>query len=211
VTPPIIPIHDAPRRLLLVDDDVLLLETLQELLTAEGFQVVTASNAEAAEHFLQAARPPYDLVITDLVMPGRSGMDVLRTALKLNPGCTVLVMSGYGTVKEATEAMDLGAYGLVNKPLQMDPFRQTLRRIHERTSLVRERDALKGRVEGLQARVDALEAIQGRMEMMAQRMNPLPAAHADTLQDLGALHAAGLLSDEQFAAAKQFLLAKWLP
>ena len=207
---PIIPGTAAPQRLLLVDDDMLLLETMQEMLKTEGFQVATCASAEAAEEVLRAVRPPHDLVITDLVMPGRSGMDVLRTALALNPGCTVLVLSGFGTVKEATEAMDLGAYGLVNKPFQMEPFRQTLRRIVERTQLVRERDALQHKVAELQARVDNLETIQGRMEMLAQRMNPLPPNHADSLQDLTGLHVQGLLTTEQFEAARKFLLAKWL-
>ena len=210
MTPPIIPTRGPAQRLLLVDDDVTLLETLQEMLVAEGFLVHCASSAESAEAYLQAAQPPLGLVITDLVMPGRSGMDVLKTALALNPSCTVLVMSGFSTVKEAAEAMALGAYGLVNKPLQMEPFRQTLWRIHERAQLVRERDALKARAAELQTRVEALEAIQGRMEMLAQRMNPLPATHADSLQDLASLHAQGLLTAEQFEAAKQFLLAKWL-
>ena len=207
------PLHPGtapPQRLLLVDDDVLLLETLEETLRAEGYQVAICASAEAAEDVLRAIRPPYDLVITDLIMPGRSGMDVLRTALALNPGCTVLVLSGFGTVKEATEAMDLGAYGLVNKPLQMDQFKQTLRRINERTQLVRERDALQAKVTELQARVDSLETIQGRMEMLAQRMNPLPPNHADSLQDLAGLHVQGLLTTEQFEAARKFLLAKWL-
>jgi DNA-binding NtrC family response regulator len=192
----------------------MLLETLREVLTTERFQVVCAPSGEAAEQLLASAQPPFELVLTDLVMPGRSGMDVLRTALQVNPSCTVLVLSGYGTVREATEAMDLGAYGLVNKPLQMDPFRQTLRRILERTQLIGERDALRTQVQELKARVERLETIQGRMEMLAQRMGPpAPVAknNLGSLQDLVDLHSRGLLSEDQFEAAKRSLLAQWLP
>jgi DNA-binding NtrC family response regulator len=192
----------------------MLLETLREVLTTERFQVVCAASGEAAEQLLLSAQPPFELVLTDLVMPGRSGMDVLRTALKANPSCTVLVLSGYGTVREATEAMDLGAYGLVTKPLQMDPFRQTLRRILERTLLVGERDALRAQVQELKARVERLETIQGRMEMLAQRMTPpapAPKSNLGSLQDLVELHTRGLLSEEQFEAAKRSLLSQWLP
>jgi DNA-binding NtrC family response regulator len=203
-----------PEPLLLVDDDPLLLDTLRDLLTAEGFQVATAATAEEAEAALLGARPPFGLVITDLVMPGRSGMDVLHAALRLNPGCTVLVLSGFGTLREATEAMDRGAYGLVNKPLQLDAFRHTLRRILERTQIIRERDALKARLQELEARVGHLEALQGRMEMLAQHMTPRPPEAAPQelggLQDLAALHQRGLLTREQFEAAKRSLLAKWL-
>lgn len=211
MSPPVIAPHLPPQRLLLVDDDAVLLETLQELLAGEGFQVTSATSGEAAEHLLLTARPPFELVLTDLVMPGKSGMEVLQTALMLNPSCTVLVLSGFGTIREATEAMDRGAYGLVNKPLQMEPFRQTLRRIVERIHLIAERDSLKTKVWELQARVDALQAIQGRMEMLAQRMNPRPAeSNPLNLQDVANLHTRGLLSDEQFEAAKKSILAKWL-
>jgi len=214
VPPPVIPPHLPPQRLLLVDDDTVLLETLHEILKAEGFNVTNAASAEAAENLLRAAQPPFELVLTDLVMPGRSGMEVLQTALSLNPSCTVLVLSGFGTVRETTEAMDRGAYGLVNKPLQLEAFRQTLRRIVERTQLIVERDQLKARVATLEARVEALEAIQGRMEMLAQRMNPRQAeptlANIGNLQDLANLRTRGLLNDEQFEAAKKSLLSKWL-
>jgi DNA-binding NtrC family response regulator len=199
-----------------VDDDPLLLETLQALLASEGFAVDSAGSGQEAEEILRRSSPPYALVLTDLVMPGRSGMDVLRTALECNPGCTVLVLSGFGSLKEATEAMDLGAYGLINKPLQIEAFRQTLRRLVERINLIAERDALRTRVDQLTRRLEAMETIQGRMEMLAQVMTPeQPSAAAGRkdlkeLADLAALHARGQLSDLEFEASKKALLAKWL-
>jgi DNA-binding NtrC family response regulator len=203
-----------PQRLLLVDDDSVLLDTLREILETEGFEVTCAGSGEAAEARLMSARPPYELVLTDLVMPGKTGMDVLRTALAVNPSCTVLVLSGFGSIQEATRAMDKGAYGLVNKPLQLEPFRQTLRRILERIHLIAERDGLQARVQELEARVEKLEAIQGRMEMLAQRMTPgtseASQASLGSLQDLANLHTRGLLSEEQFEAAKKSILSKWL-
>lgn len=205
---PIIPSHLPPQRLLLVDDDLVLLETLQELLSLEGFQVKTASSGEEADALLTAATPPYDLVLTDLVMPGKTGMDVLKTALAHNPSCTVLVLSGYGTVKEATEAMDKGAYGLVNKPLQLEAFRQTLRRIVERAQLIRERDQLKTRVRDLEDRTGRLETLQGRMEMLAQRMDP-HAPETTPLQVLQELRDQGILDEERFEAGRKALHAGW--
>jgi len=208
LAPPIIPPHLPPHRLLLVDDDLVLLETLQELLTAEGFKVTPASSGEEADAILNGAHPPFDLVLTDLVMPGKTGMDVLKTALAHNPSCTVLVLSGYGTVREATEAMDKGAYGLVNKPLQLEAFRQTLRRIVERAHLIGERDELKARVRALEDRTNRLEAIQGRMEMLAQRMDPRT-PESTRLQVLKDLRANGILDEEHFEAARKALLAGW--
>jgi DNA-binding NtrC family response regulator len=191
-----------------VDDDLILLETLQELLTAEGFTVTPASSGEEADDILKAAHPPFDLVLTDLVMPGKTGMDVLKSALLHNPSCTVLVLSGYGTVREATEAMDRGAYGLVNKPLQLEAFRQTLRRIVERAHLIRERDELKIRVQELEERTARLEAIQGRMEMLAQRMDPRT-PESGQLQLLKDLRSRGILDEARFEEARKALLAGW--
>ncbi|WP_243335311.1 response regulator [Mesoterricola sediminis] len=204
--PPIIAPHLPPQRLLLVDDDLVLLETLQELLSAEGFEVTAVSSGEEADELIREAQPPFDLVLTDLVMPGRTGMDVLNAALAHNPSCTVLVLSGYGTVREATEAMDRGAYGMVNKPLQLEAFRQTLRRIVERTHLMRERDQLRIRVAELEERIGRLEAIQGRMEMLAQRMGP-NTPEAGHLQVLKALRARGILDEAHFESARKALLA----
>jgi len=139
---------------------------------------------------------------------------VLRSALARNPSCTVLVLSGYGSLKEATVAMDQGAYGLINKPLQLEAFRQTLRRIVERIHLIEERDELRSQVKTLKARVESMETLQGRMEMLAQVMTPeVPApgrADLKDLTDLSRLHTRGQLSDEEFEAAKKALLARWL-
>ena len=200
----------SPQRLLLVDDDLVLLETLKEFLSAEGFQVIPASSGEQAEELIQAATPPFDLVLTDLVMPNKTGMEVLAAALARNPSCTVLVLSGYGTVREATLAMDRGAYGLVNKPLQLEAFRQVLRRIVERAQLIRERDEYRVRVAELEDRITRLEAIQGRMEMLAQRMES-GTPGAEQYQLLKDLRSRGVLDEAQFDAARKAILPAWTP
>ena len=207
-----LPICQTPHRLLLVDDDALIRETLGEFLQSEGFQVVPAFNGENAEALLQEAKPPFDLVLTDLVMPGKTGMDVLRTALQINPSCTVLVVSGFGSVREANEAMDLGAYGMVNKPFHLDQLRNILRRLMERVALLEERDRLRAEVAALQGRVELLEATKGRMEMLAQRFSPAPEnrdGFLEGLERLADLRTRGLLSDAEYEAAKRGHLAKW--
>jgi two-component system response regulator PilR (NtrC family) len=149
-------------------------------------------------------------VLTDLVMPNKTGMEVLAAALARNPSCTVLVLSGYGTVREATLAMDRGAYGLVNKPLQLEAFRQVLRRIVERAQLIRERDEYRVRVAELEDRITRLEAIQGRMEMLAQRMES-GTPGAEQYQLLKDLRSRGVLDEAQFDAARKAILPAWTP
>ena len=213
MTRPIVPPHLPTPSLLLVDDDPMPRETLASLLTSEGFHVVTAATGEEAEQKLKAERPPFDLVITDLVMPGKSGMDVLRCALNTNPSCTVLVLTGFGSVREATEAMELGAFDFVTKPMQIDQFRNTLRRLMERRDLARERDELRARVKTLTERAERLETTLGRMEILANQIAPGPAPRQDALEGLerlAALKVKGLLSDEEFDQGKKNLLSRWL-
>lgn len=214
MTRPIVPPHLPSPSLLLVDDDPMPRETLSTLLAAEGFQVVTASTGEEAEKKLKAEHPPFDLVITDLVMPGKTGMDVLKCALNINPSCTVLVLTGFGSVREATEAMELGAFDFVTKPMQIDQFRNTLRRLMERRELARERDELRAKVKALTERAERLDTTLGRMEILANQIAPIvasdrPDALAD-LERLAALRAKGLLSEEEFERGKKNLLARWL-
>lgn len=212
---PIIPPHLPAPRLLVVDDDPILLETLSSLLDQEGFQVTTAASGEEAESKLLRLRPFFDLLITDLVMPGKGGMEVLRTALEVNPSCTALVLTGFGSVREATEAMDLGAFDFVTKPLQIDAFRNTLRRLVEHQALTHERDELRLKVADLEKRLSRQEATMGRMEMLATRITPAGPVDGGSqlgdLERLASLRTRGLLSEEEFDAAKRSLLARWLP
>ncbi|HEX4846191.1 MAG TPA: response regulator [Geothrix sp.] len=212
---PIVPPHLPPPSLLLVDDDPVPRETLSTLLMGEGFHVVSAATGEEAERLLRAASPPFDLVITDLVMPGKSGMDVLRCALNTNPSCTVLLLTGFGSVREATEAMELGAFDFVTKPMQIDQFRNTLRRLMERRALAHERDELREKVKALTERAERLETTLGRMEILANQIAPIGGSQekSDPLADLerlGALKAKGMLTDEEFEQGKKNLLARWL-
>jgi len=197
-----------------VDVDPMPRETLSTLLSAEGFQVVTAATGEEAERKLKAEQPPFELVITDLVMPGKTGMDVLKAALKANPSCTVLVLTGFGSVREATEAMELGAFDFVTKPMQIDQFRNTLRRLMERRDLAHERDELRAKVKALTERAERLETTLGRMEILANQFAPVSnASRSDALEDLerlASLKAKGLLSEEEFELGKKNLLARWL-
>ena len=189
-------------------------ETLSTLLTQEGFHVITAATGEEAEVKLRSEQPPFDLVITDLVMPGKTGMDVLKCALKVNPSCTVLVLTGFGSVREATEAMELGAFDFVTKPMQIDQFRNTLRRLMERRDLAHERDALRAQVKALTERAERLETTLGRMEILANQIaTSAAAAKPDALADLerlAVLRGKGLLSEEEFEHGKKNLLARWL-
>jgi len=110
----------ASRRVLVVEDLEDTRESLQELL-----QLALRLEVDAAEDGVRAlemlAERPYGLVITDLRMPRANGMRVLREVREKRMPCPVIVVTGHGSVKEAVEAMRLGAYDFLTKPL--DPQR----------------------------------------------------------------------------------------
>jgi two-component system, NtrC family, response regulator AtoC len=110
-----------PAKILVADDEQNLRRVLVALLRREGHEVVQAANGlEAIE---QLAKGDYDVVITDLRMPGADGMDVLRTASKNYPHVPVIMITAYGSVGQAVEAIKAGAFDYIEKPFEQDSIR----------------------------------------------------------------------------------------
>lgn len=111
------PAADAPRRVLIVEDLEDSRQSLQDLLQI----AVPHAEVDAAEDGLRAlellAERPYALVITDLRMPKASGMGLLREIKERELSCAVVIITGHGGVREAVEAMRLGAYDFLTKPV----------------------------------------------------------------------------------------------
>lgn len=101
---------------LLVDDDPIVLIGIGKELESEGYCVHTAQSGESALEFLESRKDTPDLVITDLIMGGINGIQVLKQSKKLNPGCMVMVLTGYGELKSAIEAIRFGADDYMLKP-----------------------------------------------------------------------------------------------
>lgn len=112
--PPAVPAH----RVLIVEDRDSLRRMLREALAGEGYEVETASDGEAAIERL--GDEGYDLVLTDLRLPGVSGLEVLAAAREAQPATPVVVMTGYGTVATAVEAMKRGAFDFLEKPVEIE-------------------------------------------------------------------------------------------
>ncbi|TNE92108.1 MAG: sigma-54-dependent Fis family transcriptional regulator [Deltaproteobacteria bacterium] len=129
------------RRILVIDDDSSNQVTLERLLSREGYEVRKAgSGREGLELFRQQ---PVDLVLTDFKMPGMSGIDVLRAVRTLDPDVEVLVMTAYGTVETAVEAMKEGAYDFVAKPLKRLELVTTVKKALEKRALTIENRHLR--------------------------------------------------------------------
>ena len=128
------------RRVLVVDDEQNLRHMLQTLLKREGYEPVGVPSVESA--LLELEDRPYDIVITDLRMPGQSGLDLVDEIRRRKMDTTVVVMTAYGSRDIAIEAMKHGAYDYISKPFEADELVLLLRKAEERERLFRENQTL---------------------------------------------------------------------
>ncbi len=134
----------AARRILIVDDEESFRHMLSVILFKEGYEVETASNGE--EGLQRATASPFDEILCDIRMPQMDGLVFLREIKKAGVEATIIVMSAYGTVDIAIEAMKLGAYDYISKPFKPDEIILTLRKAEEREQLRKENQLLRKEV-----------------------------------------------------------------
>ena len=132
--------HMKTSRILVVDDDDSLRRVLQVQLEQDGYSVVTAASAQQAFSLLQLRA--YDLVITDLRMPGLSGIEVLKQVKSQYPETVVIVLTAFGTVETAVEAMKAGAYDFLTKPVHPEELSLVVARALDHLRLIEEVRAL---------------------------------------------------------------------
>ncbi|HET6332067.1 MAG TPA: sigma-54 dependent transcriptional regulator [Polyangiales bacterium] len=144
------------RRVLVVDDEENIRLVLETLLAKKGYEVRTAIHAERALEVAVEWTP--DFVLTDVRMPGMSGTDLCRELRSRMPQVCVIVMSAYGSVEQALEAVRGGAYDYVAKPFKHDEILFALAKAEEHETLLRENRALK----------DAARGSEGFSELLGQ-------------------------------------------
>lgn len=194
-------------RVLCVDDEESIRLVLRTLLTKHGYEVAVHGSGEAALAALDAFAP--DFVIADVRMPGMSGIDLCRALRERGSEAVVIVMSAYGSVDLALEAMKAGAYDYVAKPFKNDEMLLALRKAEERESLRKENIALKEEVRERSSMGDMLGQSDAMREVF--RVVERAAAYATTVLIQGesgtgkelvarALHARGPRASKAFVA-----------
>ena len=133
-----------PRRVLVVDDEENFRHILSVILKKERYEVETASNGEEA--LQKVLNATFDQVLCDIRMPGMDGLDFLKEVKKMEMDANVIMMSAYGTLDTAVEAMKLGAYDYVSKPFKPDEIILTLKKAEERERLRKENELLRKEV-----------------------------------------------------------------
>lgn len=115
--------------MLVVDDEELIRDLLITVLTQDGYEVTAASDGREAVDLLK--RDTFDLVLTDLVMPGVNGVEVLRKPKGIDPQCPVAMITGYPSVETVTRMVRLGAEDYIAKPFNLDVVRITVAKLVE--------------------------------------------------------------------------------
>jgi DNA-binding NtrC family response regulator len=136
---------DSPKHLLLVEDEAALRQAIAEQLTDRGYHVEQADSGEAA--LARLADFAFDVIITDLRLPGMDGSALVQSAVGRYPDIVAIVVTGYGTMKDAVEAIKSGAYDFVSKPFQIDELLHVLDSALEQRRLRSENAYLRAQLE----------------------------------------------------------------
>jgi len=147
--------------ILVVDDEPNIRRVLEAMLVREGYQVLTADSGRKAVDI--ASTNALDLLITDLIMPDMTGIEVLREVKQAQPHCAALVITAYGTIKTAVEAMRLGAFNYIAKPFDLDEVRLQVQHVLENRALKEENVLLREQLRSTY-RLDNIVGVSGKMQ-----------------------------------------------
>ncbi|HEY0094979.1 MAG TPA: sigma-54 dependent transcriptional regulator, partial [Archangium sp.] len=160
-----------PTTVLVVDDDRANLDSVARIFQREGLETLTASNGTEALELLR--RPEVSVMVTDLMMPGMDGQELLKVSRTLRPDVEVVLMTAYGTVETAVSAMKDGAYDFITKPLKRHSLVKSVQKALERHELAAENRVLKAKLAemgstGGRAMVGQSPAFRAMMDTLRQ-------------------------------------------
>jgi len=191
--------------LLLVDDDRAMREMLRALFESNGYAVAEAESTESALE--QAANLEFDVVLSDIRMPGRSGLQLVSELRRLRPQTPVVLMTAFGSMESAVEAMRVGAQDYITKPFESEAVLLTLRRVLETKAVMQENRRLRRAVDKTSRLGELIGVSPAMQEIFAQirrlahnRSNVLITGESGTGKELvaRALHFHGATADKPF-------------
>ncbi len=159
----------AKSRILIAEDEDTTRQVLEATLRKEGYETISSPDAEQAMDLL--LRSSLDLILTDLHLPGASGIDLLKKAQSVCPDIPVIVMTAFGTVQSAVEAMKSGAYDYITKPVHPYELKSLVSRVLEHHKLVEEVDLLHtclDRKYGFENIIGSSAALMGMLDIAAR-------------------------------------------
>ena len=176
-----------PTKVLLVDDEEHIRSVLSDSLEAAGYDVESVSSGE--EGLESLAKRPADLMIVDLKMPGISGIEFASQARETAADGQIVILTGFGDMKSAVEAMRAGAYDYLTKPVDLDRLLQTLRQADERRKLVIEnRDLLRRLTEANRIKAEFINGMSHEVRTPLGHITGFAQILEDTLENLTDKH-----------------------
>jgi len=194
-------------QILVVDDEAAQREILRTILTAEGYRVETAGTA--AEALDKGGRHRFDLVLSDLRMPGADGLSLVRDLSREDPPTLVIIMTGFGSLDSAEQAMTQGAFDYLTKPLEREDLLRIVGRAFDRIGLIQENRLLRQQLEE-RYRVAGIVGSHYRMQEIFNKLHKVSSS-ISTVLIMGesgtgkelvarAIHAHGPRRDRTFVA-----------
>jgi DNA-binding NtrC family response regulator len=129
---------------LIVEDDDKMRDLLRKIISLEGYDVTLADNGNSALTLFE--KNSYDIVLTDIKMPGLNGLELLKQIKRISSGTYVIIMTAFGTINSAVEAMKQGAYDYISKPFKLDEIRLLIQKILDERALRQEVASLRKEV-----------------------------------------------------------------
>lgn len=174
---------DETPKILIIDDEEIVLDSCTHILGSSGYQIVTAGDGTLGLEMLETENP--DLVFVDLKMPGISGMEVLEKIQEYDATIVLIVITGFATVSSAVEAMKRGAYDFLPKPFTPDEMRLIARRAIDKRKLVLETIALRREKEMLREQFAAIVSheLKSPLGAVQQSMYGLASDLSDKLSE----------------------------
>ncbi len=132
------------KNILIIEDDRKMREGLKEILKDESYHVDSAENGQAGIEVIK--KKDFDVVLTDLIMPAMGGMEVLREIKRTKPKTSVIIITAFGTIENAVEALKNGASDYITKPFKIDEVQTKIRKVLAETEFERYPELLESDV-----------------------------------------------------------------
>ncbi len=209
-------------RILIAEDDARIGDLLAEVLRREGREIVVVEDGLRAVEAMEEA--PFDILVTDLNMPGMGGLELMRRAKERNPHVLVIIVTGYASLDSAIQAVKEGAYDYIRKPFKVDELQISVDNACDKIMLFRENQRLLERLREQEERCREQQDAQAQstpeepavMERLTlHRLGlalPLPSVNSspystlEALERLGRLRKEGVIDDQEFALLKRRLM-----
>jgi len=171
-------VNSLSKKILVVDDEIGIRQSLKKILEKEGFEVVTASNGEEAFKVIRGG--DIDLLISDIRMAGMDGLELLKVSKSVSPYTEVIMITGYASVDTAVDSMKQGAYDYITKPFKKADILKAVQKAIEKQILTMDNVKMKERIEAIES-TPLIETASPKMKKLVETVHQVAPSQATIL------------------------------